>query len=102
MKWEQKRDVMSEVGEIGLVLLECYYSRAGLKSDHNDSSVAKMIGWNKRKVQKYRLILTKAGLFKQVRGTGKDVDFCKTILGKKHWSTDEKFIDKAKDTWLNK
>lgn len=62
----QKREVMRLVGEIGLVLLEFYLSKVNVPQyEYVDEKTAIALGWTLSKVQRHRIALTKADLFKQ-------------------------------------
>jgi hypothetical protein len=64
----EMRTVMESVGEVAYCLYSYY--RTGFFNDSDDiadETVGTAIGWNPRKIQKYRLILETSNLFRIVR-----------------------------------
>ena len=62
---EQKREIMSECNDAGLILLEFYVSKQHIDNyNFADKVAANELGWRKQKVQRTRLALEKSGLFK--------------------------------------
>ncbi|NOQ31818.1 MAG: hypothetical protein GQ570_11910 [Helicobacteraceae bacterium] len=63
---EQKREVMSQCKETGLVLLEYYLSKAGTPNfEYTDEKSAIALGWDISKVSRVRRILEKEDLYKR-------------------------------------
>jgi len=85
MNWKQKKEVIKDTNEIGLVLLDFYYSKIGADYDYKDDRVAKALDWKVTKVRDNRLKLEKAGYFKQVITKNSTTIVYNTILGHTRW-----------------
>ena len=78
----EMRTVLSVIGEAAYCLYSYY--RTGFfneSDDFDDDIVGKAIGWNERKVQKYRLVLENSGYFKRDRHGSKTLGLTRVLVG---------------------
>jgi len=97
---EQRRKLISEVGDAGALLYTYYLEKSGIKDfKFEDESAAKTLGWNIHKVLRNRRALTKTNWFYQ--STFKNASNKKvkvTYLGKE---TVTAFKDENDPIWLD-
>ena len=86
MTWTQKKEVIRDTNEVGLVLLEFYYSKAGLWDyGYADDKVAYALDWSITKVRDNRIKLEKTGYFHKVVVRGRKDTSTIISLGHKRW-----------------
>ena len=86
MNWTQKKEVIKDINEIALVLLEFYYSKAGLEGyAFTDKQVAKALDWSLSKVRDYRLKLEKEGYFNKTIIRGRTDTSTIVLIGHERW-----------------
>ena len=98
LKLEDKREIMSDIGDAALILFEYYLSKSGTPNfDYSDKKAANALGWTIRKVLDVRLKLTKAGYFLQRKGKYNDGSLIvTTYLGKEEVSKTKELVSMSK------
>ena len=84
LTWKQKKEVMTDINEVALVLLEFYISKLGT-SDYSyaDDVVAKALEWTERKVGENRRKLTKYKYFRQEVTKNNTTTHVETFIGER-------------------
>jgi len=86
MNWGQKKEVIKDINEVALVLLEFYYSKAGMTDyEYSDKQVARALDWSVSKVRDYRLKLEKANYFKKTVVRSRTDTSTIVLLGHSRW-----------------
>ena len=85
LRFNDKKELMSECGDAALILMEYYLSKGGAFGfEFTDEKSADVLGWSERKVGDSRRRLIKAYYFLQKSGRYSDgTVFKTTFLGKK-------------------
>ena len=69
----EHKDITETIGDAGVILYMHYLRMASLKDpDFTDQNSANTLGWNLRKVQRYRTALTKNNYYKAIRYSRSD------------------------------
>ena len=91
---KEKKQLITECGDAGLILMDYYYSKAGVPNfEYTDNKSATALGWTERKVQTSRLKLTKNHWYYEASGRYSDGRFIKTFYLGKETVTSQKEIE---------
>jgi hypothetical protein len=79
---QELKQVIDSVGEVAYALYSLYRTYPFKESSElDDGEITNLIPWNQRKVQKYRLIIENAGLFRMVRYGSKTDGITRILVG---------------------